>query len=253
MVMQGMAFLKTEISAVRAPAPNSGWALFLDIDGTLLDIAPSPEQVHVPRTLVHTLSQASAWLGGALAIVSGRPFAQIDKLFAPLHLPGGAGHGSALRMPDGKMESASASLSVPADWRALLHNAVRQWPGVVVEDKPHCVAVHYRGAPEREADVKALVARLAARDEEAFEVLPARMAFEIRNRALTKAVVVRSLMAHAPFKGRVPVFVGDDVTDHDGFQAAEEKGGIALDVGVAFDGKPAAVRAWLERFRNEAD
>jgi trehalose 6-phosphate phosphatase len=253
MVMQGMAFLKPEISTVRAPAPDSRWALFLDIDGTLLDIAPSPEQVHVPKTLVHTLAQASAWLGGALAIVSGRPFAQIDKLFAPLHLPGGAGHGASLRMPDGNMESASATLAVPADWRTLLHNAAKQWPGIVVEDKPHCVAVHYRSAPEHEKDVKDLVTRLAAKDAKSFEVLPARMAFEIRNRALTKAVAVRSLMTHAPFKGRVPVFVGDDVTDHDGFQAVEEKGGIPLDVGVAFGGQPAAVRAWLERFRDMAD
>ena len=77
------------------------------------------------------------------------------------------------------------------------------------------------------------------------------MAFEIRHRALTKAVIVRSLMRHAPFQGRVPVFVGDDVTDHDGFRAVEEKGGIALDVGKAFAGRPAAVRAWLERFRND--
>jgi trehalose 6-phosphate phosphatase len=253
MVMQGMAFLKPEISTVRAPAPDSRWALFLDIDGTLLDIAPSPEEVHVPPTLIHTLSQARVWLGGALAIVSGRPFAQIDKLFAPLHLPGGAGHGASLRMPDGKMESANAALSVPADWRTLLHNAAKQWPGVVVEDKPHCVAVHYRAAPKQQTEVEKLVTGLVAQNEKNFEVLPARMAYEIRNRALTKAVVVRSLMTHAPFKGRIPVFVGDDVTDHDGFQAAEEKGGIALDVGVAFHGQPAAVRAWLEHFCDVAD
>src|SRR5262249_4301186 len=151
-----------------------------------------------------------------------------DKLFAPLHLPGGAGHGASLRMPNGNIESASASLSVPADWRALLHNATKQWPGVVVEEKPHCVAIHYRAAPERKADVELLVTRLVAQDGKTYEGLPARMAFEVRNRALTKAVVVRSLMTRAPFKGRIPVFVGDDVTDHDGFKAAEEKGGIAL-------------------------
>lgn len=249
--MQGMAFLKTEIFAAHAPAPNPDWALFLDIDGTLLDIAPTPEEVHVPETLIHTLSQASAWLGGALAIVSGRPFAQIDKLFAPLRLPGGAGHGASIRKPGGKIESASAALAVPSEWRTLLHNAVKIWPGVVVEDKPHGVAVHYRAAPERKAEIAELVAGLTARDSASFEVMPARKAFEIRNRTLTKAVVVRSLMRHAPFKGRVPVFVGDDVTDQDGFRAAEEKGGIALDVGLAFDGRPASVRAWLERFRNE--
>jgi trehalose 6-phosphate phosphatase len=252
MVIQSMAFL-TDISEVRAPAPDPGWALFLDIDGTLLEIAPTPEQVHIPATLVATLTQASAWLGGALAVVSGRPFAQIDKLLAPLRLPGGAGHGASLRLPGGRIETASTSLAVPPAWRTLLHQAVKQWPGVVVEDKPHGVAVHYRSAPDRKAEIKELVAGLVARDEEAFEVLPARKAFEIRHRTLTKAMVVRSLMANPPFRGRVPVFVGDDITDHDGFRAAKEKGGIALDVGIAFGGRPSAVRAWLERFHNETD
>lgn len=246
-----MAFITSPQRADHAPAPNPHWALFLDIDGTLLDIAATPDAVQVPDTLTHSLLQASTWLGGALAVVSGRPFAQIDRLLSPLRLPGGAAHGAFIRMPNGTMEAASDTLAVPSAWRTLLNNAVQMWPGVVVEDKHHCVAVHYRTAPERKDEVEELVTRLAGQDHENFEALPARMAFEIRNRALTKAVVVRSLMRHAPFKGRIPVFVGDDVTDHDGFRAAEEKGGIALDVGLAFDGRPAAVRAWLERFRNE--
>lgn len=251
--MQFMAFKTSPQRADHAPAPDSHWALFLDIDGTLLDIAATPEAVHVPGTLTRTLLQASTWLGGALAVVSGRPFAQIDKLLSPLRLPGGGAHGARIRMPNGTVEAASDALAVPGAWRTLLNNAVQMWPGVIVEDKHHCVAVHYRTAPERKDDVEDLVTRLAAQDEENFEALPARMAFEIRNRALTKAVVVRSLMRHAPFKGRIPVFVGDDVTDHDGFRAAEEKGGIALDVGTAFGGQPAAVREWLEHFRDEGD
>ena len=247
-----MAFLKAEDIAVHAPAPNRNWALFLDIDGTLLDIAATPSAVHVPDTLTDTLLQTSAWLGGALAIVSGRPFEQIDRLFYPLRLPGGAGHGAAIRIPNGDIQSASESHAVPRRWRTLLHQAVQQWPGVVVEEKPHGVTVHYRAAPEREDDVRDLVEKLVAQDAKSFEVLPARMAFEIRSRALTKAVIVRRLMTRSPFKGRVPVFVGDDVTDHDGFRAVEEQDGIALDVGEAFDGRPAAVRAWLKRFRSEA-
>jgi trehalose 6-phosphate phosphatase len=251
--MQGMAFLKPETSPVHAPAPKPDWALFLDIDGTLLDIAPTPDAVRVPDTLTQTLLQASTWLGGALAVVSGRPFAEIDKLLSPLRLPGGAAHGARIRMPNGTMESASDALAVPGAWRTLLNNAVQMWPGVAVEDKHHCVAVHYRMAPGRKEEVEDLVTRLAAQDRENFEALPARMAFEIRNRTLTKAIVVRSLMRHAPFKGRIPVFVGDDVTDHDGFRAVEEKGGIALDVGIAFGGQTAAVREWLEHFRDETD
>lgn len=251
MVLQHMAILKADHTSVRAPAPDPGWALFLDIDGTLLDIAPSPADVHVPESLIQTLVRASAWLGGALAVVSGRPFEQIDRLFAPLRLPGGAGHGSAIRMPDGHIQSAAEAYAVPKDWRALLHNAVKIWPGVAVEEKRHCVAVHYRAVPDRERDVAALVDGLVARDPESFEALPGRMAFEIRHKALTKAVIVRSLMTHAPFNGRVPVFVGDDVTDQDGFRAVEEKNGIALDVAHAFGGQPSAVRAWLKRFHTE--
>lgn len=248
-----MASLKADHTTVHAPAPDPGWALFLDIDGTLLDIAPTPGDVHVPESLIHTLAQASAWLGGALAVVSGRPFEQIDRLFAPLRLPGGAGHGSAIRLPGGKIQSASDAYTVPKEWRTLLHNAVKMWPGVSVEEKRHCIAVHYRASPDREHDVAALVEGLVARDPRSYEALPARMAFEIRHRALTKAVIVRSLMTHAPFKGRLPVFVGDDVTDRDGFRAVEEKNGIALDVAHAFGGRPAAVRAWLKRFRTEEE
>lgn len=249
MVLQHMAILKSGETSVHAPAPDPGWALFLDIDGTLLDIAPSPSDVHVPESLVETLIQAGAWLGGALAIVSGRPFEQIDKLFAPLRLPGGAGHGSALRLPNGQIQFASEVYTVPKEWRTLLHHAVKMWPGVVVEEKPYCVAVHYRAAPDRERDIATLLDGLVARDPESFEALHGRMAFELRHKTLTKAVIVRSLMTHAPFKGRIPVFVGDDVTDQDGFRAVEEKGGIALDVAHAFGGQPAAVRAWLTRFR----
>ncbi|HWA29888.1 MAG TPA: trehalose-phosphatase [Rhizomicrobium sp.] len=246
-----MAIFKDEDRPVQAPAPQSDWALFLDIDGTLLDIAPRPEDVHVPKGLIDALARASAWLGGALAIVSGRPFAQIDKLFAPLRLPGGAGHGSALRLPDGTTQSASDSYSVPEEWRTVLNESVKTWRGVTIEEKAHSVTIHYRAAPERKEDLKRIVDGIVARDPESFEAMPGRKAIEIRHRALTKAVIVRNLMAHVPFKGRIPVFVGDDVTDHDGFRAVEELGGIALHVAEAFDGRPAAVRAWLKRFHTE--
>lgn len=246
-----MAILKADNTAAQAPVPQPDWALFLDIDGTLLDIAPRPEDVHVPKDLIQTLAQAGAWLGGALAIVSGRPFEQVDRLFAPLRLPGGAGHGSALRLPDGTTQWANDTYSVPDEWRRRLNAAVTRWPGVVVEEKAHSVAIHFRASPEHENEVRQLVEGLVARDPESFEAMPGRKAIEIRHRTLTKAVVVHSLMAHKPFKGRIPVFVGDDVTDQDGFRAVEEKGGIALHVAQAFGGRPSAVRAWLKRFRKE--
>ena len=246
--MQVMTFAASNMQTSHPPTPQRNWALFLDIDGTLLDIAPTPDAVQVPATLIGKLERAGPWLGGALAVVSGRPFSQIDKLFAPLKLPGGAGHGAALRLPDGTVKTADEELAVPKAWLATLRDTVSMWPGVTIEEKPHGATVHYRAAPERKEDVHQLVTTLCAQDLESYEALPGRMTFEIRHRTLTKAVIVEKLMTYPPFKGRVPVFVGDDVTDEDGFRAVKKLGGIALNVAGVFAGQPSAVRAWLKDF-----
>ncbi|HEX4181746.1 MAG TPA: trehalose-phosphatase [Caulobacteraceae bacterium] len=234
------------------PTPGKNWALFLDIDGTLLDIAPSPDKVEVPATLVPTLSRASDWLGGALALASGRTLAEINALMDPLKLPCVAEHGAILRRPDGTIVRAGPEHAVPGAWRERLRAAARDWPGVMVEEKDTGVAVHYRLAPAREAEVRDLVLAVAAENPAAFEVLPARKAFEIRHRALTKALAVTRFMPQPPFAGRVPVFVGDDVTDEDGFSAAVAMGGLALNVADVFGGQPARVRDWLATFSSSA-
>jgi trehalose 6-phosphate phosphatase len=225
--------------------PN--WALFLDIDGTLLDIAPRPDAVRASADLTRSLARVAARLGGALALASGRTLAEIDQLMAPLALPCLAEHGAMLRYPDGATSVAGPDRAVPERWRAQLRAAARDWPGVLVEQKSFGVAVHYRLAPDRETAVHALVDETAAQDP-AFEVLPARMAFEIRHRTLTKAAAVERMMPLPPFAGRVPVFVGDDVTDEDGFRAARAMGGLGLQVGEVFGGEPAQVRQWLKAF-----
>jgi trehalose 6-phosphate phosphatase len=228
------------------PRPN--WALFLDIDGTLIDIAPRPEAVVTPPGLARILTRASAWLGGALALASGRTLAQIDQLMAPLRLPCVAEHGALIRYPDGAVAVAGADCIVPLRWRVELRAAARGWPGVLVEEKSHGVAVHYRLAPEREDEVRTLVETMVKEDPDRFDVLPARMAFELRHRGLTKAAAVERFMPRPPFAGRVPVFVGDDVTDEDGFRAARALGGLGLNVQERFAGEPAQVRRWLETF-----
>lgn len=233
------------------PSPDKNWALFLDIDGTLLDIASSPDKVVVPLGLASTLTRASTWLGGALALASGRTLAEIDALMAPLKPPCAAEHGAILRFPDGAVVEAGPGHGVPSAWRDRLHASTSDWRGVMVEEKQACVAVHYRLAPECEADVRALVGSVVAEDP-SFEVLPARMAFEIRHRGLTKALAVTRLMPEAPFFGRMPVFVGDDVTDEDGFAAARAMGGLALNVHEVFGGQPAQVREWLSTFTSFA-
>lgn len=229
----------------RPPVPQKDWALFLDIDGTLLDIAMSPEAVIVPDMLAPLLARTHAWLGGALAIVSGRTIDDIDRLMAPLVLPCAGEHGAIFRRADGVTEFEEGA-SVPEDWIERLRRAAKAWTGVLVERKKRGVAVHFRKSPSRENDVRDLLAEVVNENRNVFEVLPASKAFEIRNRKMTKGNAVRRFMSSAPFAGRAPVFVGDDVTDQDGFRAAEAMGGIALDVHVAFAGRPSEVLRWLD-------
>jgi trehalose 6-phosphate phosphatase len=228
----------------RPPELRDDWALFLDIDGTMLDIAQKPGAVTVPPDLPNVLNAVSRRLSGALAIVTGRPLADIDRLLSPLTLPSAAEHGAIIRHSDGTVDEPDESFSVPRVWRERIREAARDWPGVLVQDKRFGLAIHYRLAPEREEEITALVRNVVAEDPH-FEAMPARMAFELRHRDLHKGEGLQALMRHQPFTGRVPVFVGDDVTDEDGFRAARAMGGLGLHVNEVFGGQPANVRRWL--------
>lgn len=233
-------------AAALAPAPQSHWALFLDLDGTLLDIAATPEAVHVPGDLAADLGAAAQAVGGALAIVSGRDLQEIDRLLAPAHLPAAGEHGAVVRLPSGAYDE--IGLKVPDAWVKALLGVQDTCPGVLTEIKPHNVVVHFRNAPAHEARIRRVALDLVAADRQSFEVLDAKMAVEIRASSVTKARAVDRLMQVEPFAGRTPVFVGDDKTDHDGFGAAVARGGLALDVAEVFAGRPREVRAWLKRF-----
>lgn len=239
--------MNSENSSI-APAPQDNWSLFLDIDGTLIDIAPTPDSVIVPDTLIPTLLAARARLGGALAIVSGRPLADVERLLGPAGFPCGAEHGAIIRLGDGAVADADPALAVPKAWQSQIESATRDWRGVIVESKSYSVAVHFRAAPERESDLRRLIDAVVAPAATEFEVLPAHCSLEIRHRAIDKGAAVRTLMKYHPFAGRVPVFVGDDVTDEDGIAAAAALGGFGLHVREAFAGRPANVRRWLEAF-----
>lgn len=227
------------------PGIEGNWALFLDLDGTLLDLAPAPDAVVVPSGLTKSLDVLRQGLGGALAIVTGRARDTVDRLLAPLILPGGFGHGAELRDATGAIFGAEALRPMPAEWAPSLARAVAGWPGVLLERKPHGLALHYRAAPHYRDAVRAALAALLADDGANFDLLPAHMAFEIRPRIATKGRAVATLMAAPPFAGRRPVFVGDDVTDEDGMQAAHRLGGFGLWVGRDLTGGPDQVRAWL--------
>jgi trehalose 6-phosphate phosphatase len=220
-------------------------ALFLDLDGTLLEIAATPELVVVPPALPSLLSHLHHQLEGAVAIVSGRPLAQIDQLLAPFHASAAGEHGVTVRFADGTLEEQPVHVAFPTQWRGPLDDAAERWPGVRIESKPHGVAVHYRLAPEREAEVWELVRALVPADHPWFRLIPAREAVEIGLRAASKGDAVERLMAHAPFHGRRPIFIGDDFTDEAGMSMARRLGGMGLRVAEVFGGDPAKVRAWL--------
>ncbi|MEO8606166.1 MAG: trehalose-phosphatase [bacterium] len=225
-------------------------ALFLDLDGTLLEIAATPALVVVPAGLPALLSRLYHQLDGAVAVVTGRPLAVVDGLLAPFSASAAGEHGAALRYHDGRVEELPATLAVPDAWRESLAAAAERWPGVLIESKPHGCAIHYRLAPERGNDVWRLARTLVADDHPWFRLIPAREAVEIGPRAVSKGYAVERLMAQAPFAGRNPIFIGDDFTDEAGMSAARLLGGQGLRVAEFFGGDPAAVRAWLKR---EAD
>ena len=226
-------------------------AWLLDVDGTLIDIGPSPFEVDVPDTLKDTLVRLCELSGGALALVSGRPIRDLDKLFAPLKLPSVGGHGAELRLS----EAATARVDdLPGEMRRHLIGAATPGSGVEYEDKGYSVALHYRKAPQHEERLRAHVAasRAAFPDVDT-EVLPGKAMFEVKRPGINKGDGVRNVMAQAPFAGRMPVFIGDDVTDQAAFSAMPEFGGKAFAVGFSFDGasgvfsSPDQVRLALRR------
>ncbi len=233
------------MSTLGVPEIESDWALFLDLDGTLLDLAPTPDAVIVPEGLPVLLARTASGLGGALAIVTGRARETADRLLTPFQPTGGFGHGAELRDAGGRL--IDSDIVLPAGWAGALEAFAAAHPGLILERKPHGLALHFRAVPELASAVRGVMQALVAPATQDFALLPAHMAFEIRPRAATKARPVAALMAAPPFLGRRPVFVGDDVTDEDGMETARRLGGFGLHVGRDFMGGPAEVRAWLAR------
>ena len=222
-------------------------ALLLDFDGTLVDIAPAPELVVVTADLRHSLAVLRARLGGALAIVTGRPLDQIDALLPGLPEAVAAEHGAVLRRrPAGAIEQA-VTAPVPDDWRARAAAWADRREGVRLEAKSSGFVLHFRQAPDAGPDARAFLDALVAADAERFHVLSAKMAWELRASGTDKGSAVEALMQAPPFAGRAPFFIGDDVTDEHGIAAARRLGGAGYLVPEAF-GEPADVRTWLRRW-----
>ena len=244
--------MSTELSRNPLPSPPHvapDWALFLDVDGTLLDFADTPEGVQVPAHLQATLTALHRRLDGALALVSGRALAQLDALFAPLVLPAAGLHGLELR--DSGLHAHPRPVAIEGVLAAARGLAAK-YPGALVEDKGIAFALHWRTAPDAEEPLHEF-ATSALIELPGYHLLPGNGVLELRLDGTHKGEAVLALLSSPPFKGRRPVFVGDDITDEDGFVAVTRHGGFGVLVGQRQPSAayyalrdPVQVLAWLD-------
>ena len=232
------------------PPPSLQWCLFLDVDGTLIELTDSPLDTFADPELKTLLGHVAERLGGALALVSGRSIGYLDALFAPLRLPAAGLHGVERRKASGAMHGASFVDTQLNQARAAVTALVQAHPGTIVEDKGRTLAVHFRMAPDREAAVREALTAIAKPLGSNYHIQEGSMVLEIKPRGFTKATAIKAFMAEPPFSGRKPVFIGDDLTDRDGFRMVEDQGGLSVAVGDQVQGQfrlenAAAVRGWL--------
>lgn len=236
--------------ATPPPQLHSRYALFLDFDGTLTPIVLRPQDVQVGSWVVPTLRRLQTELSGALAIISGRPLSEIDAFLAPLRLPAAGVHGVERR--DGQGRTRVQAGAPPEDVLYTVERVVARYPELRLERKPSALALHYREAPHL-GDVcqQALLAAVRPHQED-WTVLLGKCVVEVKPRRATKAHAVIEFMESEEFAGRVPLFIGDDATDEDGFTAVQAVGGAGIKVGPGPSGAlhrladPDAVCAWLQ-------
>ena len=229
-------------------------AILLDIDGTLLDLAPTPREVWVPPGLARTLNGLLERTAGALALVSGRSLNDIDLIFAPQQFPAVGGHGAEMRISNDSEAVATHAPPMDKELKRRLAAIAKLSPGILLEDKGYSLALHYRLAPHAEKAIYEAVSLIRADLPNApIEVLPGKCVCEIKHSGFNKATGVLELMTHEPFKGRRPIFIGDDVTDETVFAIMPDLDGLAFSVGRRATGvfdhfdEPRDVREWLAR------
>jgi trehalose 6-phosphate phosphatase len=234
------------------PPPELDWCLFLDVDGTLVELTDTPSQTAADPEIKSLLREVAERLGGAVALVSGRAIETLDALFAPLKLPAAGLHGVERRKTDGTLQGASFVDSQLDGARAAIKALVDSHPGTLLEDKARSIAVHFRLAPQYEQLVREAVIDIAKSLGSNYHIQGGKMMFEIKPRGFSKATAIQAFMKEAPFSGRRPVFVGDDLTDQDGFAMVEAHRGLSVAVGDRVQAQfylpdVPAVRMWLRQ------
>lgn len=210
--------------------PGVDWCLFLDFDGTLVDLREHPGEVTVPAHLVELLGRLRAVFGGAVAIISGRSVADLDRLLAPLTLPLAGIHGLERRDATGRLHRDEAAECALDAVRAAVADFVARHAGLFWEDKGAAFAVHYRRAQALEPTVRSFLDAQLERLDGDFHVQAGKFVFELKPHGRDKGRAVDAFLREPPFAGRVPVFIGDDVTDEDAFRAVNARGGHSIRV-----------------------
>ena len=227
-------------------------ALLLDVDGTLLDIAATPNSVVVSPCLLTTLCKLIQLCDGALALVSGRTIASLDRLFAPAQTAAVGGHGVELRFSGDSPVLKRFAIPLSTRLRHELHQLVATDRRLFIEDKNYAIAVHYRLAREREPFLRDEIAEAVRRaDTDSLEILAGKAVLEVKSRHVSKGLAVSELLAAQAFAGRIPLFIGDDITDESVFAVLPDFGGYGYSVGKLIRGacgtlsSPREVRSWL--------
>ena len=219
----------SQIDAVSPAVPLL--AIFTDFDGTLVELADTPDAIQVDDTLADQIQRAVHELDSAFAVLTGREIADIDKFLAPLHLPIAGAHGTQRRRADGFVETVDPAAVLGAEQIAQsLQALVIANPTLLLEAKEGAVALHYRQAPELEEAVR-IAMEEAVHNVPDFTLVPGKMVLEARPRAASKGEALRAFMREEPFLGRTPIFIGDDTTDEDAFIAAQDLGGVGIKLG----------------------
>lgn len=233
------------------PAAQKDWAFFLDVDGTLLDIAETPNAIRVDAELLRMLDQLYRASGGAVALVSGRAISDLDRHLGNLRLPRAGQHGLERRDAAGRLWLHAAPPEAKRKIQAALAPALERHAGLLLEDKGLTLALHYRLAPALEDEANALMERLVAEAGAGLIIQKGKCVVEAKPAGFDKGTAIEEYLAEAPFKGRRPVFIGDDLNDEHGFAVLNRMDGISVKVG---DGDTcaryrlpdvASVRTWL--------